>query len=117
MRTDTCTSGYIQVLAEYSSTSSAPERRYVWGHDLISQTLAINAPPSTFYYGLDGQSSVRILFDSTTGAVVTDTYDYDAFGSLLAQSPTGSSATPNHYRYTGQQWDEDLGMYFLRSRY
>jgi len=25
--------------------------------------------------------------------------------------------TPNAYRYTGEQWDTDLGMYFLRARY
>lgn len=47
---------------------------------------------------------------------VTDTYDYDAFGLILAQN-SSASATPNHYRYTGQQWDEDLGMYYLRARY
>jgi RHS repeat-associated protein len=23
----------------------------------------------------------------------------------------------NNYRYTGQQWDSDLGMYYLRARY
>ena len=27
------------------------------------------------------------------------------------------AGTPNHYHYTGQQWDEDLGMYYLRARY
>jgi RHS repeat-associated protein len=25
--------------------------------------------------------------------------------------------TPNVYRYTGEQWDPDLGMYYLRARY
>ena len=63
------------------------------------------------YYGYDGQRSVRQLMDIDGG--VTDTYDHDAYGNLLAR--TGS--TPNNYLYTGQQWDPDLGMYYLRARY
>ena len=26
-------------------------------------------------------------------------------------------ATPNHYRYTGEKWDTDLGMYYLCARF
>jgi RHS repeat-associated protein len=54
---------------------------------------------------------VRYLTDSDGN--VTDTYDYDAFGNLLSQTGT----TDNNYLYTGEQWDNDLGMYFLRARY
>ena len=45
--------------------------------------------------------------------IITDTYDYDAYGNLLAR--TGS--TPNNYLYACQQWDPDLGVYYLRARY
>jgi len=55
---------------------------------------------------------VRALADET--GLVTDAYSYDAFGVRL--SATGGG-TPNAYRYTGEQWDTDLGMYFLRARY
>jgi RHS repeat-associated protein len=44
---------------------------------------------------------------------VTDTYAYDAFGNLLGK--TGS--TPNSYLYRGEQYDSDLGLYYLRARY
>ena len=44
---------------------------------------------------------------------VTDTLTYDAFGNLL--SSTG--ATPNLYRYSGEQFDPDLGLYYNRARY
>ena len=47
------------------------------------------------------------------GVLVTDTYEYDAFGNALIT--TGS--TPNNYLYRGEQFDPDLGLYYLRARY
>jgi RHS repeat-associated protein len=44
---------------------------------------------------------------------VTDTYNYDAFGNQL--NSTGS--TPNNYLYRGEQYDQDLNLYYLRARY
>ena len=46
-------------------------------------------------------------------AAVTDTYEYDAFGNLLNSTGT----TPNNYLYRGEQYDPDLGLYYLRARY
>ena len=44
---------------------------------------------------------------------MTDTYEYDAFGNAV--NKTG--ATPNNYLYRGEQFDPDLGLYYLRARY
>jgi RHS repeat-associated protein len=44
---------------------------------------------------------------------VTDTYDYDAFGTLIAQA----GSTPNSYLYCGEQFDGDLKLYYMRARY
>jgi RHS repeat-associated protein len=41
-------------------------------------------------------------------------WNYSAWGKQLGSSSTG---TDFHYRYTGEQWDQDLGMYYLRARY
>ena len=46
-------------------------------------------------------------------ASVTDTYDYDAFGNLISRTGT----TPNDYLYSGEQFDANLGFYYLRARY
>jgi RHS repeat-associated protein len=54
--------------------------------------------------------TVRLLTDST--GTVTDTYDYDAWGNAV--NTTGS--TPNVYLYRGEQYDADLGLYYLRAR-
>ncbi|RLC19393.1 MAG: hypothetical protein DRI57_07180, partial [Deltaproteobacteria bacterium] len=44
---------------------------------------------------------------------VTDSYVYDAFGNLRDRLGT----TVNHYLYTGEQYDPDAGLYYLRARY
>ena len=43
---------------------------------------------------------------------MTDSYQYDAFGRLIAL--TGS--TPNDYLYSGE-WSDSIGLYNLRARY
>jgi RHS repeat-associated protein len=44
---------------------------------------------------------------------VTDSYEYDAFGNEF----TVSGSTPNEMMYRGEQYDPDLGLYYLRARY
>ncbi len=44
---------------------------------------------------------------------VTDTYDYDAFGIEIATTGT----TSNEYKYCGEQYDSNMGFYYLRARY
>jgi len=62
-------------------------------------------------YGYDGFGTVRQL--TNAAGAVTDTYEYDAFGNEI--NHTG--ATPNNYLYRGEQYDSDLGLYYLRARY
>jgi RHS repeat-associated protein len=106
--------GYAQVLDELQNNTVT--RSYNWGLQQVSETQLTDAPPpanpwTTSYYGFDGHGSVRYLTDST--GVVTDIYDYDAFGNLI--NSTGS--TPNNYLFAGEQFDPDLGLYYNRARY
>jgi RHS repeat-associated protein len=80
---------------------------YTYGNDLLQST--IGAPQN--YFHTDGLGSTRLLTDSA-GAVTT-TYDYDAFGNLLAPN----SLPSNHYLFAGEQFDSSLGFYYLRERY
>jgi RHS repeat-associated protein len=80
---------------------------YLYGDDLIKQTQAANDS----YYLYDGLGSTRVLTDSAGN--VTDTYDYESFGTLLNQT----GATPNDYLFTGEQYDGNLDNYYLRARY
>jgi RHS repeat-associated protein len=109
--------GYAQVLEELAVAGAqlVPIRLYTHGHDLLSQDQLLdtgtNLVWSASFHGYDGHGSVRYLTD--LNGDVTDTYDYDAFGNLIAQTGT----TPNLYLYSGEQFDPDLGLYYLRARY
>jgi RHS repeat-associated protein len=74
---------------------------------LISQ----NGAGGKSFYLYDGLDSVRALTNSS--GVVTDRYNYDAYGTLLNSSGT----TSNNYKFTGEQFDPNLGDYYLRDRY
>jgi RHS repeat-associated protein len=101
--------GYPQVFDEL--TNGAVSRTYTYGLQRISEYQPIDSVWTASFYGYDGGGNVRQL-TSASGAV-TDTYEYDAFGNKF----TVSGTTPNNYLYRGEQYDPDLGLYYLRARY
>jgi len=105
--------GYPQVVEEL--VNGAVTRQYTYGLQRISENLSPvvtgNSTWTPSFYGYDGFGSVRQLTNSS--GVVTDSYEYDAFGNSFTKTGT----TPNNYLYRGEQLDSDLGLYYLRARY
>ncbi len=101
--------GLPQVLEEVQNGVAV--RTYTYGLQRISESQMVSGTWTTSFYGYDGGGSVRQLTSLAGG--VTDSYNYDAFGNLLS-SP---GPTPNNYLYRGEQYDSDLGLYYLRARY
>ena len=64
-----------------------------------------------YYYHQDEQLSTALLTDHV--GKVRNHYRYSAFGEMLE----GSESVGNRIRYTGQQYDEVSGQYYLRARY
>jgi RHS repeat-associated protein len=102
-------SGYPQVVEEL--VGGSVQRTYTYGKSRIAQNQFISGTWTPSFYGYDGLGSVRLLTDAA--GAVTDTCDYDAWGNAV--NTTGS--TPNVYLYRGEQYDPDLGLYYLRARY
>jgi len=96
---------YAQVLEEYQNNNLQAE--YVYGLDLISQEQGADKS----FYLVDGLGSTRGLTDEGGSQIAA--YNYDAFGNLI--SSTGS--TDNNYLFAGEQFDNNLGDYYLRARY
>jgi RHS repeat-associated protein len=101
--------GYSQVVEEV--VNGAVQQKYSYGLQRISENQVVNNVWTPSFYGYDGGGSVRQLTNSA--GAITDKYDYDAFGNLVNSTGT----TPNDYRYRGEQYDPDLGLYYLRARY
>jgi RHS repeat-associated protein len=101
--------GYPQVVEEL--VSGAVTRQYTYGLQRVSQNQFISNTWTVSFYGYDGGGNVRNL-TNTTGAI-TDEYEYDAYGNSFTKVGT----TPNVYLFRGEQYDPDLGLYYLRARY
>jgi RHS repeat-associated protein len=89
----------------------AVTRTYTYGLQRIDEDQIIGGTWTPSFYGYDGGGSVRQL--TNLAGTVTDTCNYDAFGNKL----TSTGSTPNNYLYRGEQYDPNLNLYYLRSRY
>lgn len=96
---------HAQVIEERDG-SGALLASYVMGDRRISQRRG----NEQFTYHSDGLGSVRAL--TSAAGTQTDRYVYSAFGLLEHQQ--GSS--DNAFRFTGEQYDAELGQYYLRTR-
>ncbi|MEM1366955.1 MAG: Calx-beta domain-containing protein [Cyanobacteria bacterium P01_H01_bin.15] len=97
---------FSQVLVEYRPDRTV-DVRYVHGLDLIAQ---IRNTAKSIYH-VDGLGSTRLL--TNENGTVTDRYLYDAFGQIL----TSTGNTPNRYLFTGEEFDANAGLTYLRARY
>lgn len=101
--------GYPQVLEEI--VNGAVQRKYTWGHWLLSENQFNSGTWTKNFYLYDGHGSVRNLADASGN--ITDSYTYDAFGNLIESS----GSTPNNYLFAGEQFDPVLNLYYNRARY
>ena len=111
------------VKTEYLTAGSrilAEKKNGTWQHYLYDgsgQLIAIRYKGADYYYVQDALRDIIGLVDSDGKTVVN--YSYNSWGKLLGI--TGSMAESlgkdNPYRYKGYYYDEETGMYYLKSRY
>jgi len=94
--------GLTQVLQE---TTAGQTTSYLYGADLLAQSDS----GTWAYHVNDGLGSVRQLTDAA-GQVVAS-YRFDPFGVPLGES----GGEP--YGFTGEQWDAEVELLYLRARY
>jgi uncharacterized protein RhaS with RHS repeats len=103
---DETTNDYVlDLAATLPVVVSDTEAVYLYGLDILAQQQAERQ-----YYFHDGLGSVRQLLDST-GEVETN-YAYDPFGVPVV---VGDATNP--YQFTGEAWDEEVELLYLRARY
>ena len=97
-----------EILTEFDG-ESAPIRRYLRGIGLSHVQTQDN---ETYHaYHQDEQGSTAYV--TGQGRETENIYQYDAFGNLLEKRED----VGNRILYTGQQYDQETGQYYLRARY
>ncbi len=92
---------YARVIHE--SRDNGTEIDYSYGLRLLSD--------GSHSFLTDALGSTRALADGS--GQITDSYDYSPYGTLLHH--VGSS--DNDFLFTGEQYDPEAGLYYLRARY
>ena len=94
-----------EILAE-SVGESGPFRRYLTGRGLSHVQMGDGA-----YHAFHQDEQGSTVYITEQG--VENCYQYDAFGNLTEKR----ESFENRILYTGQQYDQETGQYYLRARY
>ncbi len=91
-----------------TDASTNVKARYIKGINYIAKA---DAAGNESYYLYNGHGDVVQTVDAA--GVVQNQYDYDIWGTPTLTVET----TGNAIRYTGEFYDEETGLYYLRARY
>ena len=97
-----------ELLAE-SQPDETVASRYILGYGVAAGWQ--KEKEGYHFYHLDEQNSTAYITDS--GQRIENSYQYDAFGVIRGQNEN----IYNRILYTGQQYDPEVGQYYLRARY
>ncbi|WP_336763652.1 polymorphic toxin-type HINT domain-containing protein [Paenibacillus sp. USHLN196] len=102
-----------KLMAEALVTSGKAELTYVYIYDMYGQLWARQAKQTgkLEYYQFNGHGDVVGLVDDA-GKVLNE-YTYDIWGGPLTTKET----VPNVLRYSGEYWDQTVGLQYLRARW
>ncbi|HCI45356.1 MAG TPA: hypothetical protein DE315_07510 [Candidatus Omnitrophica bacterium] len=96
------------VIAEYDGTGGL-DAEYVLG-DQVDEILTMGRGGNTYFYFYDGLGSASEITDAT--GTIAENYTYDAYGNPSVIN----SVIANRYRFTGQEFDEESGLYHYNRR-
>ncbi len=97
-----------KILIEYNDGDTI-----YYTYDVDGTLTSMNYNRTEYYYVTNMQGDVIKLID--VNGLVKAEYKYDAWGNVIYK--TGSLADIKPYRYRGYRYDEELGLYYLQSRY
>jgi RHS repeat-associated protein len=104
---------------EYNSNATVIEQRYVHGSNVDADDALVWYPGASValsnarHLFADPRGSIVLVADDTGGTVAINTYDeygipHDGSGFDIS--------THGRFRYTGQAWLPELGMYYYKAR-
>jgi RHS repeat-associated protein len=101
-------------IAEYDGTGTL-QRRFVPGPTTDEYIAMVTAAGVRTYFHTDKMGSVIAMSDAS-GNLVEGPYTYDAYGNCFSGGIVcGAGGVP--FRFTGQRYDPETGLYYYRARY
>ena len=92
---------------------------YYFTYDASGKPATVNFNGANYTYIKNLQGDIVGILDASGNLVVE--YKYDAWGDAVsiysASTTVDNLAFDNPFRYRGYVWDEEIGLYYLRSRY
>lgn len=98
-----------EIISESKSTGE--KSIYIRGDRLLIKRDISTASPKDYYYLYNGHGDVVQIVDSS--GVIVNIYTYDEWGNILSQT----QGISNSFKYAGEIYDEETGLYYLRARY
>ncbi|WP_139488122.1 RHS repeat-associated core domain-containing protein [Brevibacillus dissolubilis] len=107
------TTKYVYVngnVVEELDANNQVKAQNVWGNQLVYRKVLAPTVNSGYYYPNSHGDIVKI---KGAGGNTLNTYDYDIWGNIVSQQETMS----NPFTYSGEMYDAETKMYYLRARY
>ncbi|MEW6183310.1 MAG: RHS repeat-associated core domain-containing protein [Bacillota bacterium] len=83
---------------------------YIWGPDRVLAKKDANTG-QYYYYICNGHGDIVQLVDQSGNVV--NSYEYDEWGNITSRT----EGISNPFKYAGEIYDQETGLYYLRARY
>ncbi|WP_427340834.1 RHS repeat-associated core domain-containing protein, partial [Caloranaerobacter sp. DY30410] len=100
---------YFFVLVFINETKKETHTTYIIGKNITEKQEKVE---ETAYYIYNRYQNVVNLI--LPNGEIINTYDYDIYGK---EKEVKEGSITNPYRYAGEYYDEETGLYYLKSRY
>jgi RHS repeat-associated protein len=100
----------VNPYADFNSSGSLTYR-YLYGNAIDFLLARVDTSGVPTWYLTDNIGSVRE--DVNTSGTVLDSITYDSYGNILSES---NSSNGDRFKFTGREWDSEIGQYFYRAR-
>jgi RHS repeat-associated protein len=90
--------------------------RNIWGNELLYRKDNRNSGRAGHYF-YNGHGDVVRIVDADGSGDELKSYEYDIWGNIVIESTHSSKQFNNPFKYAGEPFDEESGLYYLRARY
>jgi RHS repeat-associated protein len=101
----------VNAYADFNSSGSLTYR-YLFGNAIDFLLARVDTTGNPMWYLTDKLGSIRENVDGS--ANVLDSITYDSYGNILNET---NSSNGDRFKFTGREWDSEIGQYYFRARY